>query len=158
MMIEIVDRRSFFKTMAILAGAIAAGPKVLASLEEAGLAGASVASDKITYADFMNAVSYLEQHRVSSAPGGYYMILPPWLYADLMDSWDKYLREEFSIGSGMMLREISPGRAEYVSSKTGKSLGIIIVYSEAISEDETQIEWKVITEDATLTIGVGGAT
>jgi len=149
-----ISRRTFFKTMAVMAGAIAAGPKVLASLEEAGAAGAAV-SDQITYVDFMNAVSYLEQH---NAPGPYYMILPPWLYADLMDSWDKYLREEFSMGSGMMLREISPGRAEYVSSKTGKSLGILIVYSEAIPEDETLISWKIITEDATLTVGVGDAT
>lgn len=151
-----VDRRAFLKTMAVLAGAVAVGPKVLASLEEAGAAGAAV-SDKIAYADFVNAVAYLEQHRVPS--GSYYMILPPWLYADLMESWDEYLREEFGMEEDeMVLREISPNRAEYVSSKTGKSLGIIITYSEAIPEDEALIEWKVITEDATLTVGVGDAT
>jgi len=152
----VVGRRAFVKTMAILAGAIAAGPKVLASLEEAGAVGAAV-SDKISYADFMNAVSYLEeQNRVS--PPDYCMVMPPWLFADLMESWDKYLREEFGMDDEMMLLEISPNRAQYLNTKTGKSLGAVIVYSEAIPEDETQIEWKVITEDATLTIGVGDAT
>lgn len=151
---QTVGRRAFVKTMAILAGAIAAGPKVLASLEEAGAVGAAV-SDQITYADFLNAVSLLEEARVS---GPYYMIMPPWLYADLMDSWDKYLREEFGLDDEMMLLEIDPNRAQYLNTKTGKSLGAVIVYSEAIPEDETQIEWKVIAEDATLTIGVGGAT
>jgi len=148
-----VGRRTFLKTMAILAGAIAAGPKVLASLEEAGAAGAAV-SDQISYADFMNAVSYLEQSRVSSPPGGYVMILPPWLYADLMDSWDKYLREEFGMEDEMMLLEINPSRAQYLNTRTGKVLGVLIIYSEAIPEDEALISWRVVAEDATLTVGV----
>ncbi len=158
-----VDRRVFFKTMAFMAGAALAGPAVLEALGDtvraaaiktpllASLSGVQAESDKISYADFCNAVAYLEQH---NAPGPYVQIMPPWLYADLMESWDEYLREEFNMGSGMVLREISPGRAEYVSSKTGKSLGIIIIYSEAIPEDEALISWKVVAEDATLTIGV----
>ncbi len=158
-----VGRRTFLKTMAFMAGAIAAGPAVLDALGDtvraaaiktpllAPLSGVPAESDTISYADFCNAVAYLEQH---NAPGPYVMVMPPWLYAGLMESWDEFLREEFGMSQRMILREISPGRAEYVDVDTGKSLGILIVYSEAIPEDDTLISWKVISENATLTIGI----
>ena len=146
-----MNRRNFFKTLAVLAVAAAVSPKVLGLLGEV-----DPDDDKITYADFVNAVAYLED---ASYSGPYYMILPPWLYRDLMVSWDEFLRGEFEkqipMGEDVMaLREISPNRAEYVNIRTGNVLSVLVTYSHAIPEDEIRIVWTTIAEDATLTIGI----
>jgi len=146
-----MDRRNFFRTLALLVGAAAVSPRLLGVLGEQ-----DSDDDKITYADFVNAVAALENAKYS---GPYYMILPPWLYRDLMVSWDMVLREEFEkqipMGEDVMaLREISPNRAEYVNIRTGNVLSVLVTYSHAIPEDEIRIVWTTIAEDATLTIGI----
>ena len=146
-----MDRRKFFKTLALMAGAAVVSPKVLGMLGEV-----PAPSDVITYADFVNAVAYLEETAVG-AP--YYVQMHPKLFAWLMRDLDAYLRDAFGkvvamAEDEMVLQEILPDRATYINPKTKKVMGIEIVFSEDMPEDEARIVWTTIAEDATLTIGV----
>ena len=145
-----MDRRKFFKTLALMAGAAVVSPKVL------GVLGEIPAPDAITHADFVDAVAYLDA--VSARPP-YYVVMHPVLFAELMKDWDVYLRGEFGkvmamAEDEMVLQEILPNRAIYMNAKTKKVMGIEIVFSEDMPEDEARIVWTTIAEDATLTIGV----
>ena len=155
--ITTMDRRNFFKTLAIFAGAVACSSKVVAYLEEESAGVATL--DQISYVDFANAVSYLQEASVG-AP--FYVVMHPNLYAGLMKEWDVYLREEFGkvmamAEDEMVLQEIYPHRAIYTNAKTKKIMEIEIVFSEDVPEDEARIVWTTIAEDATLTIGIEDA-
>ena len=148
-----MDRRNFFKTLAILAGAAAVSPKVLGVLGEVPT---PPVSDVLTYEFFMDAVASLDEASVGPP---YYVVMHPILYAELMKDWDVYLRGEFGkvmamAEDEMVLQEILPNRATYINAKTKKIMGIEIVFSEDMPEDEARIVWTTIAEDATLTIGV----
>jgi len=148
-----MERRQFFKTLALLAGAAAVSPKVLGVLGEVPT---PLASAAITYGDFVDAVAFLEEAAVG-AP--YYVTMHPELFAWLMEGWDVYLRGEFGKQMAMaedvmVLQEIWPNQATYINAKTKQVMGIEIVFSEDMPKDEARIVWTTIAEDATLTIGI----
>ena len=148
-----MDRRRFFKTLAIMASAAVVSPKVLGVLGEVPI---PPVSDALAYEFFVDAVASLDEASVG-AP--YYVVMHPILYAELMKDWDVYLRGEFGkvmamAEDEMVLQEILPNRATYINPKTKKIMGIEIVFSEDIPKDEARIVWTTIAEDATLTIGI----